>query len=345
MENSILPSGVVIPLISFPTLFHFAAVLPPSCSSLSFSSTRGYSFRQSLSAAFAHSHLPFQTSVTLCSHLPIQTVNMRFSVAALVSAFAAVAAAYTSPDYSKAPQGNAIRSPTLNEQVPEGKPYTIKWDHDLGKTVSIVLLRGPSTNVVPIQTLAESIPNSGEFSWTPSTTLTPDVTHYGLLIVVEDSGVNHAAYQWSTQFGLSKAEGSITTAITTSLASQTTAASSYKHTIVTIIDNVTTTYCAEDKASSSLATQSTSAVAPSNVITSWEVTTTVCPETTTAPVGTPVASSTEVGPVGSGTLTSTPYVQPTSNASATSTPAFNAAGRNVISFGVVVAGLVAFMAL
>ena len=270
---------------------------------------------------------------------------MRFSAAALVSAFTAVAAAYTSPDYSKAPQGNAIRSPTLNEQVPEGKPYTIKWDHDLGNTVSIVLLRGPSTNVVPIQTLAQSIPNSGEFSWTPSTTLTPDVTHYGLLIIVEDSGVNHAAYQWSTQFGLSKAEGSTTTAITTSSASQTTAASSSKHTVVTVLDNVTITYCPEDEASSSVAAQSTTAVAPSTVISTWEVTTTVCPETTTAPVGTPFASSTQVGPVGSSTLKSTPYVQPTSKVSATSTSAFNAAGRNVISFGAVIAGLIAFMAL
>ncbi|KAJ5364082.1 uncharacterized protein N7496_009795 [Penicillium cataractarum] len=273
---------------------------------------------------------------------------MRFSAAALVSAFAALAAAYTTPDYTKSPEGNAIRSPSLDEQVPEGKPYTIKWDHDLGNTVSIVLLRGPSTNVVPIETLAESIPNSGEFVWTPSTDLTPDVTHYGLLIVVEDSGANHGAYQWSTQFGLSKAEGSTTSSsavITsqTSQTSQTTAAasSSSKLTIVTVIDDVTTTYCPEDEASS------TAAAASSTVISSWEVTTTICPETTAAPT----ASSSRVGvaPVSSSTLKSTPYVAPTSTATATasptSTPAFNAAGRNVISFGAVVAGVAAFMAL
>lgn len=276
---------------------------------------------------------------------------MRFSAAALVAAFAALASAYTQPDYNEPPQGNAIRAPGLNEQVPEGKPYTIKWDHNLGQTVSIVLLRGPSTNVQPIATLAESIPNSGEFVWTPSTSLTPDVTHYGLLIVVEDQGVNHGAYQWSTQFGLSKAEGSTTSAITTSQASQTTAASSSKHTIVTVIDDVTTTYCPEDQ-SSSAAAQSTTAVAPSStVISSWEVTTTICPETTApAPTATASSSRVPVGPVGSSTLKSTPYI-PTGTATATaatkptSTPAFNAAGRNVISFGAVVAGVIAFMAL
>lgn len=270
---------------------------------------------------------------------------MRFSAAALITAFAALASAYTTPDYSKSPEGNAIRSPSLDEQVPEGKPYTIKWDHDLGSTVSIVLLRGPSSNVVPIQTLAESIPNSGEFVWTPDTSLTPDVTHYGLLIVVEDAGANHGAYQWSTQFGLSKAEGSTTTsaAITTTQASQTTAvaSSSSKLTIVTVINDVTTTYCPEDEASS------TAAAASSTVISSWEVTTTICPETTAAPTAS--SSRVAVAPVSSSTLKSTPYVAPTSTATATakpsSTPAFNAAGRNVISFGAVVAGVAAFMAL
>jgi hypothetical protein len=271
---------------------------------------------------------------------------MRFSAAALVSTFAALAAAYTQPDYNTLPKGNAIRSPSLNEQVQEGKAYTIKWDHDLGNTVSIVLLRGPSTNVVPTETLAESIPNSGEFVWTPSTNLTPDVTHYGLLIVVEDAGANHGAYQWSTQFGLSKAEGVTTTAIATSQASQTTAApSSSKVTIVTVINDVTTTYCPEDEASSSAA-----AAASSTVISSWEVTTTICPETT-GPAPTASSSRVPVGPVASSTLKSTPYVYPTGTATATSavkptsTPAFNAAGRNVISFGAVVAGVIAFMAL
>lgn len=292
---------------------------------------------QSLVAAFRHSTSTYPNFQSFFAVICLfQTVNMRFSVAALVTAFAALASAYTTPDYSKPPQGNAIRSPGLAEQVPEGKPYTIKWDTLLGKTVSIVLLRGPSTNVVPIATLAESIPNTGSFVWTPATTLTPDITHYGLLIVVEDAGQYHGAYQWSTQFGLTKAEGSdsTTTPTVTATSSQTTAtASSSKLTIVTVINDVTTTYCPEDQASSTS-------------ISSWEVTTTICPETTAT-----ATPSRVPGPVGSSTLKSTPYVQPTGTASATSTakpsstPAFNAAGRTVVSFGAVVAGVVAFMAL
>jgi hypothetical protein len=331
-------------LLSFPiSLRHLPVLLLPSLFLIL--PTVILSNPQSL---FAFVHLYSPTLVTLCSPLPksTTTITMRFA-AALVSAFVALAAAATTPDYNKAPQGNAVRSPSLNEQVPEGKAYTIKWDHDLGNTVSIVLLRGPSTNVVPIATLAESIPNSGEFVWTPSTDLTPDVTHYGLLIVVEDAGANHGAYQWSTQFGLSKAEGSTTTAaITTSQASQTTAApSSSKVTIVTVINDVTTTYCPEDEASSS------AAAASSTVISSWEVTTTICPETTVAPAPTASSSRVPVGPAASSTLKSTPYVYPTGTATGTSgvkptsTPAFNAAGRNVISFGAVVAGVIAFMAL
>lgn len=65
--------------------------------------------------------------------------------------------------------------------------------------MSIVLLRGPSENVIPIDCLADSIANTGTFSWTPSTALTPDVTHYGLQIIVTGTG----QFQYSTQFGIS----------------------------------------------------------------------------------------------------------------------------------------------
>ncbi|KAL8743592.1 MAG: hypothetical protein Q9190_004068, partial [Brigantiaea leucoxantha] len=65
--------------------------------------------------------------------------------------------------------------------------------------VSIVLLRGPSTNVLPIGCIVDNIPNSGKFVWTPSTSLTPDVTHYGIQIIVKGTG----QYQYSTQFGIS----------------------------------------------------------------------------------------------------------------------------------------------
>ena len=62
-----------------------------------------------------------------------------------------------------------------------------------------MLLRGPSTNVIPIDCLGDNIPNTGKFSWTPTTSLEADVTGYGLQIIVTGTG----QFQYSTQFGIS----------------------------------------------------------------------------------------------------------------------------------------------
>ncbi|KAJ5979041.1 hypothetical protein N7501_002383 [Penicillium viridicatum] len=246
---------------------------------------------------------------------------MRFSVATVVSALVGLSAAYTAPDYTKNPTGNAISSPGLNEIVPEGKTYTIKWSPTTTGPISLVLLRGPSTNVVPLKTLAESIPNSGEFKWTPGSDLEADVSHYGLLLVVEGTG----QYQYSTQFGLSAAAGSSSAVETTSAAETTPAAS---------------------------------APASSTVISSVEVTTTICPETeTTAAATTPAPKVTPtgvspVGPPSSSTplssirLTTSAIPSGTASASpSASSPVFNSAGRNAASFGAVMAGVLAAFAL
>lgn len=132
---------------------------------------------------------------------------MRFSAVAIISALAAVASAATPADTSKPPSGNPIALPGLDEQVPVGKPYTITWDATTPGKVSIILLRGPSNNVVPIATLADAVPNSGEFVWTPASSLEGDVSHYGLQIVVEGTG----QYQYSTQFGIKNDDGQYTT--------------------------------------------------------------------------------------------------------------------------------------
>lgn len=236
---------------------------------------------------------------------------MRFTAAAIVSTFAALAAAYTQPDYNKSPEGNAITSPGLGEQVPEGKAYEIKWEPTVGKTVSLVLLRGPSENVKPLETIVESIPNSGSYKWTPGSNLTPDTTHYGLLLVVEGTG----QYQWSTQFGIAKGEGSnagpssIVTVIndqTTTICpeSQTQTPTPAPSTIVTVIDDVTTTICPESQSATPTAAP-TQAPAPSGTIVTVinGVTTTICPETESQgpsgnPTVSPAPSSPAVGPTG-----------------------------------------------
>ncbi|KAJ5694662.1 hypothetical protein N7455_002417 [Penicillium solitum] len=251
---------------------------------------------------------------------------MRFSVATVFSALVALSAAYTAPDYTQNPSGNAISSPGLNEIVPEGKTYTIKWSPTTTGPISLVLLRGPSNNVVPLKTLAESIPNSGEFKWTPGSDLEADVTHYGLLLVVEGTG----QYQYSTQFGLSAAAGSSSSSTTAAATTETSAAET---------------------------TPAASAPASSTVIESVEITTTICPETeTTAAATTPAPKITPTGvspvgppsstPVSSIRLTTSAIPSGTASASpSASSPVFNSAGRNAASFGAVMAGVLAAFAL
>jgi hypothetical protein len=47
--------------------------------------------------------------------------------------------------------------------------------------------------------IVEGIANSGSYSWTPSTDLEDDTTHYGIELIDDATG----QYQYSTQFGIS----------------------------------------------------------------------------------------------------------------------------------------------
>ncbi|KAB8072086.1 Ser-Thr-rich glycosyl-phosphatidyl-inositol-anchored membrane family-domain-containing protein [Aspergillus leporis] len=258
---------------------------------------------------------------------------MRFILAA-ISAFAALATAHTNPDYNQSPTGNPIYTPSLNEQVQAGKPYSITWNPTTQGKVSLVLLRGPSNNVQPLDTIAEQIDNTGSFTWTPATTLEADVTHYGLLLVVEGTG----QYQYSTQFGISNSN----------VVSSSSAASS---------EAPTSTTAANPGASSSSATS----------FVTYEVTTTICPETETgvAPVTTssaPVIPPAQTHTWGTGGVsvpvvspTNTPYLPTTlrstanpSGTASSTTPAVplftNGADRTAISFGAAAAGVLAVLA-
>jgi hypothetical protein len=125
---------------------------------------------------------------------------MMFKFVAIGLAYtAAFAAAYTAPKMTgTGPDGNAITSPGLAEEVPAGKPYTIIWDPSTPGPVTLVFLKGPSANAVPQYAIAEHIANTGSYEWTPSTSLAPGTTGYGILLVDDVTG----AYQYSTQFGI-----------------------------------------------------------------------------------------------------------------------------------------------
>jgi hypothetical protein len=123
-----------------------------------------------------------------------------FTKASIIAVLSSIAAAQLHAPVGE-PAGNPITRPLI-EVVPACKPFTITWQPTTSNTVSLLLLRGPSTNVIPIQTLAEGINNSGSFQWTPASTLEADVTHYGLQLIDDVTG----QYQYSTQFGISKAD-------------------------------------------------------------------------------------------------------------------------------------------
>lgn len=99
------------------------------------------------------------------------------------------------------PKGNPITRP-LNEVVPKCEPFTITWTPTTANTVSVLLLKGPSTNVVKFgPALAQGIVNGGSLAWTPAADLpvTDGNTGYGLQIIDDVTG----QYQYSTQFGIS----------------------------------------------------------------------------------------------------------------------------------------------
>ncbi len=109
------------------------------------------------------------------------------SVSLFVAAgLASLASAFTTP--VSGPEGNPISKPGLQEAVPVCKPYQITWDPTTEGTVTIVLLRGPSENIVPLYPIVERVENTGSYSWTPKYDLEDDVTHYGLQIIVDSNG-------------------------------------------------------------------------------------------------------------------------------------------------------------
>lgn len=123
-----------------------------------------------------------------------------FVKTALVSLFAAFAAAQLHAPVGE-PAGNPITRP-LNEAVDAGETFTITWQPTTTNTVSLLLLKGPSNNVVPVGApIAQGIANSGSFSWTVPAEFGPGLsatTGYGIQLIDDVTG----QYQYSTQFGI-----------------------------------------------------------------------------------------------------------------------------------------------
>ncbi|KAK0307880.1 hypothetical protein LTR01_005212 [Friedmanniomyces endolithicus] len=194
--------------------------------------------------------------------------------------------AYTQPT-GTGPVGNPIYEPGLNSVVPVGQGFTVTWGptNTTAGTVTLVLLKGPSTNAVPQYALVEKTPNNGKWVWTPSTDLAPGDIGYGIQLIDDATG----AYQYSTQFGISNPNYKPVS--TSSSASSTASTTSTKSASATSSAS-TTKSASSTKSVAGVTTVTTTATANGTTTASHSYTTevvgnftTYCPSATTMTLG------------------------------------------------------------
>jgi len=251
---------------------------------------------------------------------------------AIVIFFAGLAAAQKHAPVGN-PNGNPITRP-LNEIVPACKPFTITWQPTTPNTVSVLLLKGPSTNVVKFgPSLAEGISNSGSLTWTPASDLeaTTGPTGYGIQIIDDVTG----QYQYSTQFGISKADcgaASSSVVASSSAAPVSSAPASSAH---------SAGYPASTPVASSTPKPVTSSVYSSVAPypTTVKASSSICTTSTAAPY----TNGTVVVPTGSMTLS--PSASMTRNATTSRLPEATANAASGVQTGLTFAGAVAAVAM
>lgn len=271
-----------------------------------------------------------------------------FSIFSLFTAglacLAPLASAYTTP-VGDAPKGNPISMPGLNSVVPVDQAYTVTWEPTTQGTVSLVLLKGPSSNAVPQYAIAEKIPNSGTYSWTPSDALEPGQTGYGIQLIDDATG----QYQYTTQFGISNpdysASGSSSSAAASYGAPPTYGAPPAYGSSTAMTTAPTTSSAAKPTMPTSYVQSPpayTSKVNTTSVVETTE-TSTKMPVGTAAPAPYPANNSTMVMPSASGSMKTTASMG-ASATGATPPAATGAASGLAASFGglVVAAGVAVF---
>ncbi|KLU83601.1 hypothetical protein MAPG_02654 [Magnaporthiopsis poae ATCC 64411] len=144
---------------------------------------------------------------------------MQFTIAAIL-ALAGSALAQT-------PGFNPLTNPTMNEVIPAGKPYTIKWTPQGGNgaPVSLYAYAGESASTLQeISTIATGVDASqGKFEWNINPAIGGKYKAYGIKIALTS---DKETYQWSNPFTISAAEGSSSAASSSSSPATTTASTS-----------------------------------------------------------------------------------------------------------------------
>ncbi|MCJ1363446.1 hypothetical protein MMC16_002553 [Acarospora aff. strigata] len=100
---------------------------------------------------------------------------MRFSIAFVTSALAALATAQSAP--------NPFNIPTGGLSMSVGVPTTLSWAPTTEGTISLYLRDGPNANLNPGIALVSGIPNTGTFVYTPTAANSNTGTAYTIEIV------------------------------------------------------------------------------------------------------------------------------------------------------------------
>jgi hypothetical protein len=230
-----------------------------------------------------------------------------FAAKTLLLAFAAFAAAQLHAPVGDKPEGNPISRP-VNEAVVAGTPFTITWaPTDASHTISILLLKGPSTNVVKVGApIAEGIPNSGSYTWTPPADFGPgdsETTGYGIQIIDDVNG----KYQYSTQFGITIPEGY---ASSSSAAVPTSTKAEYDSYPTASASKSASLSHSSVAQSSSVAANTSTIAYPTKIVTSAPIVST----------GYPAGNGTTVRPTGSMTVPSSLLTTATPSATTSGVP-------------------------
>lgn len=121
---------------------------------------------------------------------------------------------------------NPLTAPTMNEVIPAGKPYAIKWTPQGGNgaPVSLYAYAGESASTLQeISTIATGVEASlGRFEWNIDAAIGGKFKAYGIKIALAS---DKETYQWSNPFTISAAEGS-SSALSSSSPATTTASTS-----------------------------------------------------------------------------------------------------------------------
>ncbi|KAJ5247009.1 cell wall protein [Penicillium chermesinum] len=252
---------------------------------------------------------------------------MRVSIVAAV-AFSALVAANN--------EANAFNNPPGGYQFTAGKPTTLTWNPDTTGSVSLRLQSGSVSTPNSGDVIADSIGNSGSYTWHVPENLVANQKY--TIEIIDDSDSNE--YNFLPPFTVAGATGSAP-------ASSTSAATTSEAATTTSSEATTSTSASSSSASSSSSSSSSSTVASTSAsstsASSTSASSTSASSSSASTMTTSASSSTTAS--SSPTPTASSSTAPSSTASESSVPTANAGVVNGVSGGMLamVAGVFALL--